>query len=300
VGTRQGDPISPTTFISYLERLMEDGKSTGSGVSVHGYMLNNLAFADDIDMIEETNDALQTSVEQIHKAGEETGLKINKGKTKTLVFGQQQIDKELKVDGETIENVTEFEYLGSLITWDNDCSAKIKRRIAKATGAMAGFNKVWRSKDISVETKVEIIRTCIFSILLYASEAWTIKKADKDRLLAFEMKCFRRILHIRWEQKITNTEVRRRVKAQENIFQRFMRRKLNLFGHICRMDSKRLLKTVVFGMIDGKNRRGRPNREWLDDIVDWCAKDIHEVLDDTADRQTWTKCVETAVNTNGH
>ena len=87
-------------------------------------------------------------------------------------------------------------YLGSLITSDNECSREIKRSITPVTRAMAGFNKIWRSNEIQIHLKIEIQRTCICSLLLYAAEAWTIKKIDQNRLLACQMRCYRRIMRI--------------------------------------------------------------------------------------------------------
>jgi len=85
----------------------------------------------------------------------------------------------MKVVNKELENVTKFEYLASLISWDKDCGKEIMRRIATAMGAMSGFKKVWTSKEISVKTNVSILKTCIFSILLYASASWTLSKRDK-------------------------------------------------------------------------------------------------------------------------
>jgi len=104
----------------------------------------------------------------------------------------------MKVGDKELENVTEFENLGSLLSWDNDCGKEIRRRIAKALHAMAGFKTIWTSKEISVKTKFSILKACIlFSILLYASESWTPRKRDKDKLMAFDMRCYRQILHMR-------------------------------------------------------------------------------------------------------
>ena len=79
-----------------------------------------------------------------------------------------------------------------------NCGKEIKKIIAKALGVMAGFKNVWKSKEISVETKLSILTTCILSILLYACESWKLRKQDREKLMAFEMRCYRRILHIRW------------------------------------------------------------------------------------------------------
>ncbi|XP_016299301.1 uncharacterized protein LOC107656114 [Sinocyclocheilus anshuiensis] len=193
---------------------------------------------DDIDLLEEDRVELQGNLDRINEAGEAAGLQINIEKTMTMVFGQEDIEEELEIRGRSIENVTEFVYLGSLLTWDNDCSKEIKRRIARATGVMAGFKTIWNSKHIRTETKISIIRTCVMSVLLYACETWTLRKKDKDLLRAFEMKCYRRILHIHWHQKITNVEVQRRVGNTRNIVQLIMERKLSLFGLICRMEDK--------------------------------------------------------------
>ena len=299
VGTRQGDPISPTTFIAYLERIMDPIRDNGTGVSVQGHLVNNLKFADHVDLLEEDRDKLQGNLERINEAGEAAGLHINTEKTMTMVFGQEDIKEGLKIKGRIIENITEFVYLGSLLTWDNDCNKEIKRRIARATGAMAGFKTIWKSKHISTETKISIFWTCVLSVLLYACETWTLRRKDRVSLLTFEMKCYRRILHIRWQQRITNVEVRRRVGNTKNIVQIIMERKLSLFGHICRMEDNRLVKGVVFGIIDGQTRRGRPSREWLDDIKEWCQMDIHNHSRMARDRAQWRGIVRRALDTNG-
>ncbi len=93
-----------------------------------------------------------------------------------MVFGQKDIEEEMEIRARSIENVMELVYQGSLLTWENDCNKEIKRRIARATGVMAGFKTTWNSKHISTETKISIIRTCVMSMLLYACETWTLRK----------------------------------------------------------------------------------------------------------------------------
>src|SRR6218665_500738 len=103
---------------------------------------------------------------------------------------------------------------------------------------------------------------------------WTLKKKDRNKLMAFEMRCYRRILNVIWQQKITNEETRKRMGSKRNILQRIKERKLNLLGHICRMEDSRLVKEVVLGEMKGKTKRGRPKREWLDDVKEWCNEEI--------------------------
>jgi len=139
----------------------------------------------------------------------------------------------------------------------------------------------------------------VMSVAMYASETWTLKKKDRNRLLAFEMKCYRRILKIRWEQKITNEEVRRRVPCKKNIIQQIMERNLNLFGHLCSMNHNRLVKEVMFETMEGELRRERPCREWLDDIKEWGGEEIHILNRKAQDHGMWRTVVRTALDTYG-
>ena len=298
VGTKQGDPISPTTFITYLERIMDklDGEPS---VSVHGQPIDNLRFADDIDLIESSINDLQIKTDQLNEAAKLAGLKINVEKTKVMVFGEEDSGEKVVIEGMTLESVNHFEYLGSLLTWDNNCSKDVDRRIAKASGVMAELRDIWKSKEISIRTKKRIIDSCVFSVFLYASETWTLKKRDRDRILALESRCYRRALGIRWPQKVKNSDIHNRMGVKENLLQKVLRRKLTLFGHVCRMDDERLVKSVMFGIMDGTSRVGRPCREWLDDVIEWCEGDIQQIRLWASDRTRWSKLVEKALATYG-
>ena len=100
------------------------------------------------------------------------------------------------------------------------------------------------------------MRTCVLSVFMYACKTWILRKADRARILAFEMTCYRRVLEIKWQEKITSVEVCKRLSVQKNLVQEVMKIKLTLFGHICRMNDERMVKNVMFGMIDGKVRQG--------------------------------------------
>ena len=175
----------------------------------------------------------------------------------------------------------------------------IKTRIAKAKGIMAGLNSIWQSKRVDYKTKMRILKSCVWSVGLYACETWTLNKSHQDRLLAFEMYCYRRVLKLNWTHKVTNIEVRRRLNIKENIIQTIIKRKMALFGHICRMDNDRKIKTVMLGEMDGTGRRGRPNREWLDDIRDWGQRSVHRLSNMAMNRTEWRHIVNSAVDTYG-
>src|SRR5207253_4111094 len=160
-------------------------QDNGTGISVQGEMINNLRFADDIDLVEESSVALHNCVKLLNEARIEAGLRFNIGKTKTMIFGKEDIEQQIEVLNSRIENVKEFVYLGSVLTWDNDCSKDITARINNAKGVMAGFGEIWGSKEIKYNTKIDLVRACVFSAALYACEIWTLRKADRASLLVF-------------------------------------------------------------------------------------------------------------------
>ena len=108
-----------------------------------------------------------------------------------------------------------FEYLGSLLTWDKNCSEEIKRIIGKATGALASLKHIWNSKKLRIDNKLKVLTTCVFSVLLYTSETWTLREIDRKKLLTFEMKCHRWILRISWKDMVRNEDIRRKISRQE-------------------------------------------------------------------------------------
>jgi hypothetical protein len=291
VGTRQGDPMSPLLFIAYLDRVMDQVRQNTCGVHIGGISINNLRFADDIDLIDEEINSLRSQIELTKNAAEQAGLLLNTKKTKIMVFGEKSIADRIQVAGETIENVDRFEYLGSLLTWDNNCSEEVKRRIGKATGTLASLKHIWKSKKLSTESKLKILTTCVFSVLLYASETWTLKEADKKKLLAFEMRCYRRILRISWRDMIRNEDIRKKISRQKTIVDTIKKRKLGLFGHLCRMDDTRLIKHILLSQMNGKSRRGRPCREWLDDIIEWGGRNGQDLFHLAQDRRAWKNLI---------
>ena len=202
-GTKQGDPISSTLFITYLERVIERLQDIEKGVSAHGYFINSLRFVDDIDVLVSSWEDLQEMVDIISEDGKKAGLIINERKTETLVFGTEGACDSTRLKTRVIKDVDQFLYLGSLRTWNNDVGTEVNRRIGIAEGVMAGFNAVW---------KLKLLQTYVFSILIYACETWTLKKNGMRRLFAFEMRCYRRLFNVKWYQSVPNREVSNKVK----------------------------------------------------------------------------------------
>src|SRR3989454_945667 len=230
IGTRQGDPISPNIFITYLERVMDVIQDNGTGISVQGEMINNLRYAVGMDLLEESCVALQNSVKLLSEAGIDAGLRINIEKTKTMIFGGEDMERQMEVLSSGVGSVGEFVYLGGVLTWDDGCSRDVGARINKAKGVMAGFGEVWGGEEVKYSARIDLVRACVFSVALYACETWTLRKADRTALLVFEMYCYRWILHVKRLDKIRNSEIRRRLLVKEDLVEVVMRRKLSLFG----------------------------------------------------------------------
>ena len=143
-------------------------KESNCGIRLGGTLVNNLRFAEDIDLIDEDCKSLQEQLEKTRAAAEQAGLTVNVGKSKSMLFGDRKIEQEIQIGSKSVENVDKFEYPGSLITWDNNCSEEIRRRIGKATGTMASLRHVWNGKKLTVQNKLRILTICVFSALLYA------------------------------------------------------------------------------------------------------------------------------------
>ena len=183
------------------------------------------------------------------------------------MFGVRKIEQEIQIGSKNVENVDKFKYLGSLINWDNNCSEEIRRRIGRAAGTVVSRRHLWNGKKLTIQNKLRVLTTCVFSVLLYISETWTLKETDKKKLLAFEIKCYPRVLRISWKDMIKNEDIRK-VIGKKTIVGTLKKRQLRLFGYICRLNENRLTKQTVFPKTDGEPRRSRPCTECLDDAKD--------------------------------
>ena len=163
-----------------------------------------------------------------------------------------------QIDGETMEIVTDYYILGSKITADGDCSHEIKRRFLLGRKAMTKLDSILKSRDITLPTKVCLVKAMVFPVVMYACESWTIKKAECQRIDAFELWCWKRLLRVSWT-------ARRPVNPKGNHWKEYsleeLMLKLNLqyFGHLMHRNDS-LEKTVMLGKIEGRRRRGRRRR----------------------------------------
>ena len=189
-------------------------------------------------------------------------LKIQHSKAKIRASGPIT---SWEIDGSTVETVRDFIFGGSKITADGDCSHEIKKCLLLGRKAMSNLNSILKSRDITLPTKVHLVKTMVYPVVLYGLESWTIKKAEQQRIDAFELWCWRRLLGVPWTARRSNQSTLKEI-SPEYSFEGLML-KLQYSGHLMqRTDS--LEKTLMLGKIEGRRRRGRQRKRWLDSITD--------------------------------
>jgi hypothetical protein len=165
-----------------------------------------------------------------------------------------------------IETVDSFCYLGAIINNRGSCEEEIRSRICQARSAMSSLGTIWKDTGITRNTKIRLTKTLVFSIMTYGCESWSMTKADRDRVNAFEMWIWRRMLRVLWTAKRTNTSILEEIKPGKRLIDIIKYRILKYFGHISRREDSSIEKTILFGKTDGARRPGRPKGRWLDQV----------------------------------
>ena len=165
-------------------------EETQAGIKIAGRNVNNLRYANDTTFIAENEEELKCLLMKVKEESEKVGLKLNIQKTKIMASGPII---SWQINGETVETVSDFIFLGSKITADGDCRHKIKRLLVLARKVMTNLDSILKSRDISLSTKVCLVKAMFFPVVMYGYESWTIKKAECRRIDAFELCCWRRL-----------------------------------------------------------------------------------------------------------
>ena len=159
-----------------------------------------------------------------------------------------------EIDGETVETVSDFIFGGSKITADGDCSHEIKRRLLLGRKVLTNLDSIFKSRDITLPTKVRLVKAMVFPMVMYGCESWTIKKAERQRIDAFELWCWRRLLRVPWTARRSNQSILK-ISPEYSLEGLMLKLKLQYFGHLMpRTDS--VEKTLMLGKIEGRRRRG--------------------------------------------
>lgn len=290
-GARQGCGLSPDLFNLYTEEVF-DFINELEGVGIGGRNINNLRFADDTALIALAEAKLQELVDTLTKASEEKGLKINIKKTFTMVITKNKDIPtcRIRINGEEIQQVAHFKYLGSLLTSDGRSEKDINARIGMAKSAFMEMHKLLTNKHISIPTKLRTLKCYIWPILLYGAETWSISEVMKKKLEATEMWFYRRSLKVSWTDKKSNTEILRMMGTERNLLATIAKRQMSFFGHIMRKEG--LENLAVTGRVEGKRSRGRQRTTYVDRLRERLTNESNvDLLRATRDKTLWKSMV---------
>ena len=214
----------------------------------------------------ESEEELKSLLMKVKEESEKLGLKLNLQKIKIMASG---LITSWQIDGETAETVTDFISGGSKITGDGDCSHEIKRCLLLERKVMTNLDSILKSRDITLPTKVHLVKAMVFPVVMYGCESWTIKKAEHQRTDAFELWCWRRLLRVPWTARRSNQSILKEISPECSLEGLMLKLKLQYFGHLMqRTDS--LEKTLMLGKIEGGRRRGwQRMRGWMASPTQW-------------------------------
>ena len=200
-----------------------------AGIKIAGRNINNLGYADDTTLMAESEQELKGLLMKVKEESEKVGLKLNIQKAKIMASGPI-ISKE--IDGETEKTVADFIFWGSKITADGDCSHEIKRHLLLGRKVMTNLDSILKSRDITLPTKVRLVKAMVFPVVMYGCESWTVKKTECQIIDAFELWCWRRLLRVPWTARRSNQSILKEISSGCSLEGLMQKLKLQYSGHL--------------------------------------------------------------------
>ena len=272
VGLRQGCVMSPWLFNVYMDGVVREVKmrTLGRGLEMKGmngceWEVSQLLFADDTALVASTEERLQRLVDEFGVVCERRKLKVNVGKSKVMVCSREGGRAELNVrlNGEVLEEVESFKYLGSVISKGVGVSNDVRQRVSEGAAAYGAMKSIWKVKEVGMRVKKGLYESIVVPTVMYGGESWGLRKEERRKLNVMEMNCLRNMCGVSRREHVRNEEVRRRVGVEREMAERVDERVLNWFGHVERMEGERLTKRVYEASVEGARGRGAPPKGWM-------------------------------------
>ena len=200
-----------------------------AGIKIAGRNINSLRYADDTTLMSESEEELKSLLMKVKEESEKVGLKLSIQKTE--IMASDPITS-WQIDGETVETGAHFIFLSSKITADGDCSHEIKRRLLLGRKVMTNLDSLFKSRDITLPTKVHLVKAMVFPVVMYGCESWTIKKTECRRIDAFEMWCWRRFLRVPWILRRSTQSILKEISPEYSLEGLMLKLKLQYISHL--------------------------------------------------------------------
>ena len=200
-----------------------------AGIKIAGRNINNLRYADDTTLMAEGEEELKSLLMKVKEESEKFDLSLNIQKTKIMTSGPIT---SWEIDEETVETVADLIFLGSKITADGDCSQEIKKLLLLGRIVMTDLDSILKNRDITLPTKICIVKAMVFPVVMYGCESWTVKKAEHRRIDAFELWCWRRLSRVPWAVRRSNQSILKEISPECSMKGLMLKLKLQYFGHL--------------------------------------------------------------------
>jgi hypothetical protein len=304
VGLRQGCVMSPWLFNMYMDGVVREVNVRGMdrGLKLDDengrmWVLNQLLFADDTGLGADSEDRLEQLVNEFGRVCERRKLRVNVGKSKVMRCTRNEGGDRLNVrlNGERLEDVQSFKYLGSHIAVKGGVEEEVRHRVNEASKCLGGLKSVMRNRYLGMSAKRRLYEGVIVPTALYGAETWNIKKAERNKLDVMEMRCLRSMLGVSRMDRVRNVEVRQRTGVVKKLSERVDQSVLRWYGHMVRMDEERLTKKVWRAQVNGGRSRGRPNIRWMDGVskaLDVRGMNVGQGREIARDRNEWRRVVD--------